>query len=168
MVTTSRSIGASGARWKLWRNVAAILAIGLLSVSVLWADGVRGDAAMPPTVIAPHEHHAGMTMDRLVVAPAAPTDGVLTIVIPRGTDAAMKASGNAAYHLPSVIRLRVGDTVVIRNEDTAPHMLLYTFLLPGETDRRTFTTVGSEAYTSGCAANAADFSDFTTIFISGG
>jgi hypothetical protein len=100
-----------------------------------------------------------------VVVPSSPTDGVLTIVIPPGTDAAMKRSGDAGYHMPSVMRLHVGDTIVIRNDDTAPHMILYTFLLPGQTDRRTFTAAGSEAYSSGCAANAAQFPDFTTIFV---
>lgn len=77
----------------------------------------------------------------------------------------MKQSGNASYHMPSVMRLKVGDTIVIRNDDTAPHMMLYTFLLPGETDTRTLTEAGSEAYSSGCTANAAEFPDFTTIFV---
>lgn len=63
-------------------------------------------------------------MREMVVIPTSSTDGVLSIVIPAGMDAAMKRSGDAAYHMPPVIRLKVGDTIVIRNDDTAPHMLL--------------------------------------------
>jgi hypothetical protein len=113
-----------------------------------------------PGAMSDMTHGAGM-----VVAPAAPTDGVLTIIVPPGTDAAMKRSGDAGYHLPSVMRLEVGDTVVIRNDDSAPHMILYTFLMPGQSDTRVFTEPGSEVYSSGCSANAAEFHDFTTIFV---
>ena len=122
-------------------------------------------------VAAAHDHHGDMaihteTHDRVVV-PAGPTDGLLEIVIPRGADAAMKASGDQAYHMPAVIQVRVGDTMVIRNDDVVPHMILYAFLMPGQTDTRLFTTPGSETYSSGCAANAAEFHDFTTIFVAG-
>jgi hypothetical protein len=155
--------------------VAVVAVSGLLAFaqSARGQDGGDGDAsaANVPSHGAPgemagmgHDGGTGHEVGGIVVA-AAPTDGVLTIVIPPGTDAAMKQSGSASYHMPSVMRLKVGDTIEIRNDDTAPHMILYTFLLPGQTDRRTFTDVGSEAYSSGCAANAAEFPDFTTIFI---
>ncbi|MCC6791311.1 MAG: hypothetical protein IT336_06495 [Thermomicrobiales bacterium] len=154
-----------GTRSKLWRRLTAICAIGLLSASVLWTGEVRGDEAPLPLASALHAGH-GDASDR-VVAPNVPTDGLLEIVIPRGSDAVMKTSGDAAYHMPAVIKVRVGDTITIRNDDVAPHMVLYAFLMPGETDTRVFTGAGSETYSSGCAANAADFHDFTTIFIAG-
>jgi hypothetical protein len=146
----------------------AIIVAGFLVVS--HAARSQEAASHPATAQVPS--HGGATamagMDHatgMVTVPSAPTDGVLTIVIPPGTDAMMKRTGDAGYHMPSVMRLHVGDTIEIRNDDTAPHMILYTFLLPGQTDRRTFTTAGSEAYSSGCAANAAQFPDFTTIFV---
>lgn len=162
----------------LFRIALSVVVVLAVSAVLVFAQSARGQdgaddvpAASVPSHGAPHElagtghesgagHQAGM-----VVVPEAPTDGVLTIVIPPGTDAAMKQSGNASYHMPSVMRLKVGDTIVIRNDDTAPHMMLYTFLLPGETDTRTLTEAGSEAYSSGCTANAAEFPDFTTIFV---
>jgi plastocyanin len=157
-----------GTRRTAWRSLTAIAAIGLFSASVLWAGDVRGDETAAPAPVAAHQHdhHGGTTaMHDRVVAPAAPTNGVLAVIIPRGADAAMKASGDSAYHMPAVMRVRVGDTMTIRNDDDVPHMILYTFLMPGETDTRVFTKAGSETYSSGCAANAADFHDFTTIFI---
>ena len=42
--------------------------------------------------------------------------------------------------MPDVIQLTAGDTIILRNDDTAPHMILYAFLMPGETHERTFTT----------------------------
>ena len=149
-------------RWGRW---AAVLAIVALGASMASPERAPGHEATTPAAAAHHDHHGDDVSPIRVVAPSAPTDGRLEIVVPQGLDAAMKASGDPAYHMPSVIRVRVGDTVVIRNEDTVPHMILYTFLLPGETDTRLITRAGSEAYSSGCAANAADFHDFTTIFI---
>lgn len=149
-------------------TLVALVATGFLVASHgAWGEGSGSDPFVAS--VAYHGAETGMAHmnhgSGMVVVPAAPTDGVLSIVIPPGTDAAMKRTGNAGYHMPSIIRLHIGDTIVIRNDDTSPHMILYTFLLPGQTDRRTFTTVGSEAYSSGCAANAAQFPDFTTIFV---
>ncbi|MFN8593871.1 MAG: hypothetical protein U0031_20615 [Thermomicrobiales bacterium] len=98
------------------------------------------------------------------VMPAQAVDGVLTMVIPAGA-AAEQQQGGPGYEMPSVISLAVGDTIVIRNDDNAPHMILYTFLKPGETDKRTFTAPGSETYSSGCGLHAASYHSFTTIFV---
>jgi plastocyanin len=68
--------------------------------------------------------------------------------------------------MPSVIQLTAGDTIVLRNDDTAPHMILYALLPPGQTQTRTLTTPGSEVYSSGCGVHAASFMNFTTIFVS--
>jgi hypothetical protein len=148
------------------KPIGAVLIILIVTGFLAVSHAVRSQESGSGTTAAQVPSHAGERgMSGMVNVPAAPTDGVLTIVIPPGTDAAMKRTGDAGYHLPSVMRLDVGDTIVIRNDDDAPHMILYTFLLPGQTDRRTFTTAGSEAYSSGCSANAAQFPDFTTIFI---
>jgi hypothetical protein len=68
--------------------------------------------------------------------------------------------------MPAVIRLTAGDTIILRNEDTVPHMILNAFLLPGETHERTLTTPGSEVYSSGCGLHCASSLNFTSIFIS--
>jgi hypothetical protein len=99
------------------------------------------------------------------VMPATPIDGVVTMVIPPGAGADQRAGG-PGYQMPSVIQLTVGDTIVLRNDDVAPHMILHAFLSPGETQERTFTAPGSEVYSSGCGVHAAAFPNFTTIFVS--
>jgi hypothetical protein len=101
----------------------------------------------------------------LATMPDTPVDSVLTLDIPLGASADQQAGGRG-YAMPSVINLEVGDTIVIHNNDDAPHMILYTFLLPGHTDTRTFTEPGSEVYSSGCGLHAASILNFTTIFVS--
>jgi hypothetical protein len=141
------------------RWIVATLAAVLIVIAA--AVAVRSTTAQPAA--SPATTSTGSSIPT-VSAPSAPTDGVLTIVIPPGMDAAIKR-GESDYHMPPVMRLRVGDTIVIRNDDSAPHMILYTLVEPGETQRRTLTAPGSEVYSSGCAANAAKFNDFTTIFV---
>jgi hypothetical protein len=97
--------------------------------------------------------------------PAVPVDGTLTLVVPPGA-AADQQEGGRGYVMPDVIRLKLGDTIVLRNDDSAPHMILYAFLMPGETQERIFTTPGSEVYSSGCGVHAASILNFTTIFVS--
>jgi hypothetical protein len=94
-----------------------------------------------------------------------PTDGVLSLVIPLGAAADQKLGGRG-YTMPSVIQMKAGDTIILRNDDTAPHMILYAFLLPGQTHERTLVTPGSEVYSSGCGVHGASFLNFTTIFVS--
>jgi hypothetical protein len=101
----------------------------------------------------------------VAVMPSAPVDGVLTMVIPPGAAADQRAGGRG-YQMPDVIQLTSGDTVVLRNDDTEPHMILYAFLMPGETHERTLITPGSEVYSSGCGVHGASILNFTTIFVS--
>lgn len=147
------------------RGLCTMLALALVAAVAMGASGVRGGEPATPTPLAAHDHHTHHGETPRVTVPTAAEDGVLEIVIPRGLDAAMEASGDAAYYMPSVIRVQVGDTMTIRNDDVAPHMILFAFLLPGEQISRVFDHSGSETYTSGCAAHAASFHDFTTIFI---
>ena len=99
------------------------------------------------------------------VMPAAPADGVLTMVIPPGAAADQRVGGRGCQ-MPDVIQLTAGDTIVLCNDDIAPHMILNAFLMPGETHERTFTTPGSKVYSSGCGVHATSFLNFTTIFVS--
>jgi hypothetical protein len=99
------------------------------------------------------------------VMPAAPTNGMLTMVIPPGAAADQRAGGRG-YEMPAVIQLTTGDTIVLRNDDTVPHMILYAFLMPGETHERTLTMPGSEVYGSGCGLHGASSLNFTSIFVS--
>ena len=47
-------------------------------------------------------------------------------------------------------------------------MILYAMLMPGKTRERTFTSPGSEVYSSGCGVHAASILNFTTIFVGEG
>jgi hypothetical protein len=157
-------------RSKFWARSVAILTIGLLSASVLWVGEVRGVEPPPNNAPAVQAHHAGAVTDHTAMEPllnvaAEPVDGVLAIVIPAGTDAAMRTRGDAAYGMPPVIRVKTGDTITIRNDDTAPHMILWAFLMPGQSAARTFTAPGSEVYSAGCAVMATHMPDFTSLFI---
>ncbi len=103
----------------------------------------------------------------LATMPETPVDGLLIMRIPPGAGADQQAGGRG-YAMPSIINLTVGDTIVIHNDDDEPHMILYAFLLPGQSDTRTFTAPGSEVYSSGCGLHAAAILNFTTIFVHDG
>lgn len=147
-------------RWLLAAATGLVLAVVLLSAAFL--HGVPGEvfAPRPPTNAAVNPASPGVA-----TMPSQPIDGVLRLTIPQGA-AADQQQGGRGYVMPSVINLEVGDTIVIHNDDDAPHMILYAFLLPGESDTRTFTQEGSEVYSSGCGLHAASFLNFTTIFVS--
>lgn len=137
------------------------------SAAVLVATAALAGSAVnlaPPVMetILPAEEVAAP--QGLATMPDTPIEGVLTMTIPSGAAADQQAGGRG-YTMPSVINLEVGDTIVIHNNDDAPHMILYAFLLPGQSDTRTFTTSGSEVYSSGCGLHAAAILNFTTIFV---
>ena len=149
---------------KTRRRTVQALGFVLLAVAIVVSVGVglRGTADSEES--SRSKFTAPVTGATGTMMPAAPTDGVLTMVIPPGAAADQRAGGRG-YQMPDVIQLTAGDTIVLRNDDTAPHMILYAFLMPGETHERTFTTLGSEVYSSGCGVHAASFLNFTTIFV---
>jgi hypothetical protein len=100
-----------------------------------------------------------------MVVAAEATNGLIEIVIPRGTYLRIMSGELDAYNLPAVMNLHVGDRIVIHNEDDYPHILMYAFIRVGASDERVFTKTGTEVYTAGCTPSAADFAPFTTIFI---
>jgi len=63
-----------------------------------------------------------------------------------------------------VIRVRVGDRIVIENQDVQSHFVLYAFVRPGETIDRVMTAPGSEVYSAGCATDHS-VNAFTSLFI---
>ncbi len=145
------------------RTVQA-LGLVLLAVAIVVSVGVRLRDTADSEAVSRLMFTAPVAPASVGVMPTAPTDGVLTMVIPPGAAADQKVGGRG-YQMPDVIQLTAGDTIVLRNDDTAPHMILYAFLMPGETHERTFTTLGSEVYSSGCGVHAASFLNFTTIFV---
>jgi hypothetical protein len=150
-----------GARWSRRRLLGSV--VGLVATAALAGSGVN--LASPATeAILPAGDVA--VPQGLATMPDTPVDGVLTMHIPLGASADQQAGGRG-YAMPSVINLNVGDTIVIHNDDDAPHMILYTFLLPGQSDTRTFMSPGSEVYSSGCGLHAAAILNFTTIFVRG-
>jgi hypothetical protein len=164
--STSRSSGIAwpgfGRQRRLWLG-AAVLALAFIGVLILAAAGLRRTLPWVPssrfTTGATAPVAGGATM------PSTPTDGVLTLTIPLGAAADQEAGGRG-HEMPPVISLHVGDRIVIRNDDNAPHMILYAWLRPGETSERTFTQPGSEVYSSGCGLHTAAILNFTTIFVS--
>ena len=150
-----------GQRSRGWQGPAALLLLlaGALTLIVAARPGFTPWATPLPTTADTASAPGGATM------PSTPTDGVLTLVIPLGAAADQEAGGRG-YEMPPVISLHVGDRIVIRNDDIAPHMILYAWVRPGETTERTFTQPGSEVYSSGCGLHAASFLNFTTIFVS--
>lgn len=102
--------------------------------------------------------------DGAVIIPNTPVNGVLEITIPPGTAESM-AAGGRGYELPPVINLHTGDKIIIHNNDGFPHLMMFAFVLPGESTERTFTKVGSETYSAGCTIDPTP-NGFTSLFVS--
>lgn len=149
---------------KIRRRTIQALGLVVLAVAIVVSVGVGLRDTADSEAVSHSMFSAPVAPTSVVVMPTAPTDGVLTLVIPLGAAADQRAGGRG-YQMPDVIQLTASDMIVLRNDDTAPHMILYAFLMPGETHERTFTTPGSEVYSSGCGVHAASFLNFTTIFV---
>jgi hypothetical protein len=156
----ARGASRGAARWRPIAALALVFLGGLVLAGAMLREAMDRQALPSTTVAAP----APTLAEGVAVMPAVPSEGVLTLVIPPGA-AANQQAGGPGYLMPSVISLKVGETIVLRNDDEAPHMILYAFLMPGETQERTFTAPGSEVYSSGCGLHAASFLNFTTIFV---
>ena len=100
-----------------------------------------------------------------VVVPDRPVDGKIAFTIPAGA-AEAQFNGGSPYMMPSVIRLRAGDSVVVTNDDAYPHMILNALAPAGETTTITFDTPGTQAFSSGCTANGGTMNSFTSVIIS--
>jgi hypothetical protein len=142
--------------------VVLLIAAGVGLRAALQSDPVP---AMSPTAAVTPIDAAPLAGTPAMSVAASATNGVIEIVIPPGAYARIQGGELDFYHLPSVMNLAVGDRIVIRNNDEYPHLIMYAFVPVDGVDERVFTTPGSEVYTAGCTASAADFAPFTTIFI---
>jgi hypothetical protein len=62
--------------------------------------------------------------------------------IANGTRATMDAGQTVANPLPPALTVKVGDSIEVINNDTAPHTYAFLVLRPGETGRYTFRNIG--------------------------
>ena len=149
-------------------RIAAIA--GLLAVMAL-VGAALAPTRSGSTVAVPAQVSAGTsatepqyTESGDVIVPNVATNGVLAITIPAGTGETM-AAGRHGYVLPAVIKLQVGDRIVIRNRDVFPHFMLFAIVMPGETVERSMTEPMSETYSAGCTADPTQ-NGFTSLFVS--
>ena len=68
--------------------------------------------------------------------------------IANGTRATMDAGQTVANPLPPALTVKVGDSIEVINNDTAPHTYAFLVLRPGETGRYTFRNIG--VFTGSC------------------
>lgn len=85
---------------------------------------------------------------------AAPPD--LVFVIPAGT-AAARMRGESVVTIPERMTLVAGQSVVVRNEDSAMHYFFYAPIAPGQTFRKTFGEPGRYGYSGFLSCSVADF-----------
>ncbi len=148
---------------RLLTAVVGLLAVaGLVVAAVVMFPRTNGadansDLSAPVVVIRPG--------DQPVSFASAPTAGVLRIAVPRGT-AEVRLGGELGYVLPPVMNLHTGDKVIITNNDISPHLVMWAFLMPGQTVERVFDKPGSETYSAGCTVDPTP-AGFTTLFVSG-
>lgn len=76
----------------------------------------------------------------------------------------MKASGDAADHIPTVIDVHAGDATIVRRDDQGPHMIRYAYRPHRQTARLGADAAGGATSSGGCAAHAAAFHDVTSVF----
>lgn len=144
---------------RLWKPLASLVTIFLIGALITANVADRRAIASQPANV--EVITIGNTADVLDHA----VNGTWLVVIPLGTQERMIKTGIDEYQLPSVVRLHVGDTIVIRNEDIYPHAILDAFLLPGQSETRTLTKPGSEIYSAGCSVVSVAATGFTSIFI---
>lgn len=75
------------------------------------------------------------------------------VVIPAGTGAAVDA-GDEVDAVPSLIEVSVGDTLVLVNDDTRPHVVGPWTVLPGQEFSYTFAEAAE--FTGACSAHPSN------------
>jgi hypothetical protein len=139
----------------------AVLLVGTAAaVKVRGAHKSEGAAGAQTTLVA----QTGSAWQNVLV-PDHATDGVLTIVIPLGAADEMDAGNPSAVQLPPVMRLKVGDRIVIRNDDDRPHLVMYAYVQPGETNQRVLDKTGMEVYSAGCSVTAESTGTFMSMMV---
>lgn len=94
-------------------------------------------------------------MVRPLAVPAAPPAEVV-YTIPAGT-AAARMRGESVVTVPQQMKLTVGQTVVVRNNDAAMHYFFYAPIAPGQTFKKTFSQAGMFGYSGFLSCSVADF-----------
>jgi hypothetical protein len=141
-------------------GVIALLVLGVSMIALALAVGLVDRASGDRSVGGP-----GGVLPAPVVVADRPVDGKIAFTIPLGA-ADAQFSGGEPYVMPSVIRLRVGDSVVVANNDVYPHMILNALTPAGETTTITFDEPGAQAFSSGCTANGGTMNSFTSVIVS--
>ncbi len=119
-----------------------------------------GGLALAAPVAAP-----ATVADGPIVVPNHMTDGQIAFTIPLGA-AQDQTNGGTPYVMPPTIRMAVGDTVVVTNDDTFPHIILSSLVMPGTTATMVFDEPGIDAFSSGCTANGGTINAFTSVIVS--
>ena len=135
--------------------------IGLALIAVLLIGVVASTTRMSP---APTLQALPAVTEAMVV-PTVPTNGVISFTIPLGATE-VQQQGGQAYIMPAAMRLKVGDRVVVRNDDIYPHLIFYSLVLPGATETMSFDEPGIHPYSSGCAAHGGMLNAFTSVIVS--
>ena len=104
------------------------------------------------------EHHVE------VVSPVEMLPEGLVVTGPSGT-ADLSTHGGHPFALPPTLRLRVGQTIEIRNQDRIAHVVLGMVVPAGEIGTRVVATSGYEIYSAGCAAHVTG-TGLTTLIVS--
>jgi plastocyanin len=78
----------------------------------------------------------------VVVLMGRPSHHLYSYTITKGTAAAVTAGSAVENPLPSDLKVKVGDTLEVTNNDIATHTYTFLVLRPGETGRYTFKRTG--------------------------
>jgi hypothetical protein len=129
---------------RLFLMALALLAMSVIPIGlvVVGSAGPLGEPTVPPPT----------------AVLAQPSD--LLFVIPPGT-AAARMRGQTVVAVPDRMRLTAGQSVVVRNEDSAMHYFFYAPIAPGQTLRQTFSQPGRFGYSGFLSCSLADFDSLT-------
>jgi plastocyanin len=86
-----------------------------------------------------------------IFAIARPSHQTYSYVIANGTQASLDKGIGPANPLPNSLNVKVGDTIVVTNNDVVAHTYTFLVLRPGETGRYTFQRAGN--FTATCTVS---------------
>ncbi|HEU0115165.1 MAG TPA: hypothetical protein VFQ80_10835 [Thermomicrobiales bacterium] len=155
-------------RRRLVALAAALLAGATLSfggaAAGLSHDPSHEAAEQAAASAAAHEGHDAAGSFHANSANVTMNGDTLEIVAPAGAFDRLAAGGHD-LDLPPVLRMRVGQTIEIRNDDSLTHIVLGQVVPPGQAVRRTLTQPGIEVYAAGCAIHASG-TGMTSLIVS--
>jgi plastocyanin len=132
----------SGVRTRYLLVLLGGLTFLVLAVVVVVANMGNDDAtdvAAPTSVAAGAAVESGApSTDYETLEPEIAADGTITYTIPKGTRAKILAGEDIAV-IPAKLELKVGQTLILKNDDTDAHIAGPFFVGPGESSTYTFT-----------------------------